>query len=129
MALGSWYSRVKSWQANRANLNILYLQYADIRTDLVAALKEIAAFCEIPLNQQRLDCTIGRSQLDYMKRYAVQFDFAKQLALESNIVDQGFLRSGNIGDRGDYFSPQQVEQFQQLYVRYFQMELSNCAGA
>lgn len=130
LAFGSWFDHVRAWQANRAGLNVLYLRYEALKVNPTAAIQNIATFCALPLDQARLERTVERSSLEYMKAHAGKFDFASQIIAEQEAVrirldeERTFLGSGEIGGWSAYLSPEQLAEYREAYLRRFHVEPS-----
>jgi aryl sulfotransferase len=66
----SFWDNAASWWAVRHLPNVLLLHYADLKADLPAAVRRIAAFLEIDLDPQTLEAVLRHTSFAHMKAHA-----------------------------------------------------------
>jgi hypothetical protein len=71
---GSWFNHVAGWWARRNDPNVLILRYEDLQRGPTGTIRRIAAFCNIPLSNERLARVLERSSFAFMKRYEDKID-------------------------------------------------------
>ncbi len=71
---GSWFDHVAGWWARRNDPNVLFLRYEDLQRGPTGTIRRIAAFCNIPLSNERLARVLERSSFAFMKRYEDKID-------------------------------------------------------
>ena len=117
VTFGTSFNHVRTWQANPANLNVLYLRYEEMQRDLPGTVCRIAEFCDIDLDNRKLERVLERSQFAFMHEHAPKFDFAYQFIAEQTMRDAKFLRKGESNGWTGYFSTEQLARFEQLERR------------
>lgn len=100
---GSWFEHILDWynQCMREPQNHLFLKYEDMYDDPEAAIRKIAAFLDIPLNEDTLADTLLRSSLKDMKINAS--------------IGLNHLRQGGYGGWRNVFTEQMNAIFDPLY--------------
>ena len=111
---GSYFDHVLPWwQASQQADNILFLKYEDMKQDLANAIRQIATFIDVPLNQEILDRVIAGSSFKAMtSNKKTNFDWVPQ----QEGVPKHF-RKGIVGDWRTQFSPEQSERLDALYAQ------------
>jgi len=108
--MDEWFRFNSEWLENESKLDILYLHYEDIIADKENIIKKIAAFCNIPLNEEILQRTIERSSLSYMKKHETKFgeqpDHWK--------VFNNFIRKGKAGEGRSLLTQDQRSKYNGL---------------
>ncbi|MFP2903569.1 sulfotransferase domain-containing protein [Pyxidicoccus sp. 3LFB2] len=89
-----WFEYMRSWLPHRHDDNVLWVRYEDLRTDLEGQVRRIAAFCGIPLEEERLGDILHKSGFEYMKLHESKFDF--RLAMYEQ-PEGSFIRKGGSG--------------------------------
>lgn len=69
-----YWSFIKSFWRQRDRDDVLLLCYEDMKQDLQSAIKTIASFCEIDLNQGLLEIVSRQSGLEFMLSQKEKFD-------------------------------------------------------
>lgn len=91
-----WFAYMRSWLPHRHDANVLWVRYEDLRDDLEAQVRRIAAFCGIPIEEERLGDILHKCGFAYMKQHDAKFDFRTALF---EPVAEGFIRQGGSGER------------------------------
>ncbi len=78
---GYWH-HLNSWWAQRDNPDVLLLSYEQMNAQPEAAIRKVAGFCRLPVDDARIALALERSSLAYMLAYKDRFDDAI-LRLES----------------------------------------------
>jgi len=108
--MDEWFRFNSEWLENESKLDILYLHYEDIIADKENIIKKIAAFCNIPLNEEILQRTIERSSLSFMKKHETKFgeqpDHWK--------VFNNFIRKGKAGEGRSLLTQDQRSKYNGL---------------
>ncbi|MFP2927667.1 sulfotransferase domain-containing protein [Pyxidicoccus sp. 3LG] len=89
-----WFEYMRSWLPHRHDDNVLWVRYEDLRDDLEGQVRRIAAFCGIPLEEERLGDILHKSSFDYMKQHESKFDFRLAMFDQS---EGSFIRKGGSG--------------------------------
>ena len=83
---GYWYHLI-SWWEQRHNPDVLLLCYEDMKADLPSAVKKIACFMGIELDESLLDIVLRQSSREFMLAHKQQFN-------EHHIRELGGKRAG-----------------------------------
>jgi hypothetical protein len=89
---GSWAEHVLPWLEHRNDPNVLLLSYEEMRANPTEALRRIARFSGITLNEAQIPLLVEQSSLETMKKLELKFDprFARRRP--------NFIRNGNPGE-------------------------------
>lgn len=66
----SFWENVRSWWAIRTLPNVLFIHYANLKRDLPAQMRRIAAFLEIPIDETRWEAMLEHCSFAWMKKHA-----------------------------------------------------------
>jgi hypothetical protein len=108
---GSWYDHVLGWWKYRNYPNVLFLKYEDRLTNPHSDVCQIADFIGIQLTEEEVEAVVKKSRFDQMKTN--QFVNGSWLKRDPDSV--GHLRKGKIGDWMNYFTDEQLSDFNQQY--------------
>jgi len=89
----NWFSFTQAWLKNTYGLNILYVNYADLKNDFDNSLKRIAAFLEVELTDEIAQRVKERSSFEFMKAHEEKFG---EQPRDKRVYDQ-FIREGKVG--------------------------------
>lgn len=70
----SYWRHLQSWWPQRTRPDVLMLCYESMLADPEAAIRRIAAFIGVPLDDALLRLTLEHSSVDFMRAHARQFD-------------------------------------------------------
>jgi aryl sulfotransferase len=65
-----FWENVRSWWEVRHLPNVLLVHFANLKADMAAEIRRIAAFLEIPINEQVWPRILEHCSFDYMKAHA-----------------------------------------------------------
>ena len=103
---GNWFDHTIGWWALRHLPNVIIFTYEDMLKDTKGAVKRLAAFLGKSLTEEVIDTIVHHVSFDQMKTNpSVNFSTSANFNLE--IVP--FIRKGQVGDWGNYFSKEQNE--------------------
>jgi hypothetical protein len=98
-SFGSWYDYMRSWMPHRTDANVLWVRYEDMRQDLGAQARRVAAFLGIPVLEERMTDILEKCSFAYMKRHDPKFDFRLTMHEDS---PGNFIRQGGSGERRQF---------------------------
>ncbi|WP_163998634.1 sulfotransferase domain-containing protein [Pyxidicoccus caerfyrddinensis] len=98
-SFGSWYDYMRSWMPHRTDANVLWVRYEDMRQDLGAQARRVAAFLGIPVPEERMADILEKCSFAYMKRHDPKFDFRLTMHEDS---PGNFIRQGGSGERRQF---------------------------
>jgi hypothetical protein len=103
----SYWSHLVSWWDQRDNPDILLLSYEHMTDDPETNIRDVAAFCGIPLDDALLALTLERSSLAYMLAHKDRFDDAMMRRLSEERCglppgsDSAKVAKGGVGGHKD----------------------------
>ncbi|NMO13601.1 sulfotransferase domain-containing protein [Pyxidicoccus fallax] len=90
----NWFTYMRSWLPHRHDDNVLWVRYEDLRENLEAQVRRIAAFCGIPLQEERMGDILHKCSFAYMKERETKFDFRLSMY---EPLEGSFIRKGGSG--------------------------------
>lgn len=99
-----FWSHTRSWWAVRGLPNVLFLHFSEMKRDMPAAIRRIAAFLDIPIDPGRWPAILEHCSFDWMKRHARQ-----SVPLGGALWDAGaetFIHRGVNGRWQDTLTPE-----------------------
>lgn len=94
-AFRDWFEYMRGWMPHRHDANVLWVRYEDLRADLEGQVRRIAAFCGLPLEEERMGDILHKCGFEYMKQHDAKFDF-RQVVYDAP-ERGGFIRRGGVG--------------------------------
>lgn len=94
---GSWVKHVSRWFTYAERGNVLVISYDDVITDPRRALRGVARFCEIEVDEQTLDVAAEAISFEAMKSLETKFDHINEILIERRMQQGMFIRSGLSG--------------------------------
>jgi hypothetical protein len=97
LAAGAWYRNIRSWWPYHNHPNVLWLRYADMKSDPGAAIERIRAFLGWPLDEALRARVLEYCSFAWMKAHNEKFtpnDGTEQPLFKSG----AFIRKGEVGD-------------------------------
>ena len=98
-----YWSHLLSWWAQRDNPDVLLMSYEHMIADPELAIRRVAAFCRIALDDRLLALTLEHSSIDFMLRHKDRFDDAMMRAMSEKLCDlppgsdSAKVRKGGVG--------------------------------
>lgn len=108
----SYWSHLLSWWGQRDNPNVLIFSYEHMCDAPEAHIRKLAAFCDLPLDDELLALTLERSSLPYMLQHKDRFDDAMMRNLSEVRLglppgsDSAKVRKGGAGGGRQELSPE-----------------------
>jgi hypothetical protein len=99
----SYWSHLLSWWAERDNQSVLLLSYEYMIDQPEAALRRLAAFCDLSLDDDLLALTLERTSLAFMLQHKDRFDDAMMRKMSEERCnlppgsDSAKVREGRVG--------------------------------
>ena len=101
------------WQASQKNNNILFLKYEDMKYDHAGNVAKLASFLDIQADSQLIETVVRLSSFQSMtSNEATNFEWVPQKAGTPK-----HFRKGDVGDWRNYFSIEQSQQMDDLYLK------------
>jgi len=112
----TWFKHLESWWPHRKDPNVLHVRYEDLVRDREGQIRRIAAFCGIPINEERMGDILEKTGFAYMKQHDAKFDvripFYGAPGSRSN-----FIRKGRVGSGGEELTPAHRAQVQERVAK------------
>ena len=109
---GSYFEHILEWWALSNNKNVLFVKYEDLKKDLKSQTKIIAEFLDLNLSDEEAEAVAGKCTFKTMKTNPDGLTKALDKFFKKNT---SYFRKGSVGDWKNYFSNEQLEQFQKFY--------------
>ncbi|KAL0984495.1 hypothetical protein UPYG_G00142240 [Umbra pygmaea] len=116
LAWGSWYDHVKGYWKERKKNNILYVFYEDMKENPRREVERIMHYLDMSLGYDVISHIVELTSFKSMKENPM----ANYSSMPTPIFDQSispFMRKGEVGDWTNYFSPAQIQMFDDDYKR------------
>jgi len=92
-AASGYWAHLVSWWEQRENPQVLVLSYQQMTADPQAAIRRVAGFCGLPLDDALLALTLERSSIAYMLAHKDRFD--------DRLMREASERRGDLPPGGD----------------------------
>ncbi|MBI1181105.1 MAG: sulfotransferase domain-containing protein [Alphaproteobacteria bacterium] len=105
-----FWENVRSWWAVRDLPNVLMVHFDDLKRDMPGEIRRIAAFLDIPVDEDRFPAIVEHCGFDYMKRHA-----AMSAPLGGAFWDGGaatFINKGTNGRWRDVLTQDDVARYE-----------------
>jgi hypothetical protein len=101
------------WQAGQKDERILFMKYEDMKHDQAGSIAKLAAFLDIQADRQLIEKVVALSDFESMKSgETTNFNWIPQKADKPK-----HFRKGDIGDWRNYFSAEQSQQMDELFMQ------------
>lgn len=115
------WSYFRGWWAIRGLPNILVLHYADIIADRANAIRRIAAFLDIPVDEAKLPAMVRHCSLEHMRDVAADDMFINFVFRDG---PRTFMNKGSNGRWRDVLSQAEIDKCDQLAARELPADLA-----
>lgn len=106
----NYWAHFISWWEQIDNPDVLLLSYEHMNDDPALAVRRLAAFCDLPLDDQLLELTLERSSIDFMLAHKDRFDDLMMREVSERKCglppgsDSAKVRKGGVGGYRDVLS-------------------------
>ena len=117
-----YWAHLLSWWGQRYNPDVLLLTYEHMIDDPESAVRRLAAFCGIPLDDALLSLTLERSSFTYMMAHKDHFSEAMGRQMSETRAglppgsDSAKVRQGGVGGHRDAISPALSERMDRMWA-------------
>lgn len=108
----NWFTFNRDWLVNKNKLNILYLKYEDLTTDLDSCIMKISQFLELDPKSINMKRVHERCSFKYMKKH--EDKFGEQPVEKPEFVYNQFIREGKSGSGKQKLSTEQVQLLEKI---------------
>lgn len=110
----SFWENIKTWWEIRELANVQMIHFADLKRDMPAQMRKLAAFLEIPINEDKWDAIVEHCTFDYMKKNA-----GKSVPLGGAFWDAGasvFIHKGVNGRWKDVLTAEDNATYERMAI-------------
>lgn len=110
----SFWENVRSWWTIRQLPNVFFLHFTELKTDMPRAIRRLASYLEIPINESRWEAIVEHCSFDYMKRNAT-----RSVPLGGAFWDGGaatFIHKGVNGRWHNTLSEKDVSRYETMAI-------------
>ncbi|MBN1306115.1 MAG: sulfotransferase domain-containing protein [Anaerolineales bacterium] len=118
-----FWEHILSWWQLRSLPNVRLFHFSNLKRDMPAEIRRMAAFLEIPIDAAIWEAVLGHCSFDYMKAHA-----ARSVPFGGDIFEGGaeaFMHKGTNGRWRDILTPQEVWQYEALAVEKLGEDCAN----
>jgi aryl sulfotransferase len=108
----SFFENALTWWRYRHLPNILFIHFADLKTDLAGSLQEIANFLEIPLPNERIPDLLEKLSFSGLKDRAVAGQSIRVPDFMFQEGSKSFFHKGTNGRWNGVLTEKQLEQYE-----------------
>ena len=106
---GDYFDHVLGWWTHKDDENVLFLKYEDMKKNLSSVVRQIAEFIGCSgVTQETIDEIVSRTTFQNMK---------DDTTANYSWKVPNFLRKGEVGDWKNYFTPEQSQEFDEVYAK------------
>ena len=116
LVYGDYFDWYMDWNKYRNNSNVMFVHFEDMKENLEAAIRNLAAFIGKPLTDEKNNDIVKYCEFDSMQK-----DTAK-ISKFVNTEISPFMRKGTVGDWKNYFSQEQSDFIDTKYEATIQKE-------
>lgn len=128
-ARGDYWAHLHSWWLRRNDPDVLFLAYEHMKHDLTGTIRKVAAFMDIPLDDQLLAVTEKHASLAFMQEHKDRFD--DKLLRDRGVLvaglptdcDSSKVRVGKVGESRQQLSPETAAKMDAIWKQRITAEL------
>lgn len=109
----NWFTFTKAWLTNVYGLNVLFVNYADLKNNFDDSLNRISEFLGVKLTDKILQRVKDRSSFEFMKKHEDKFG---EQPTDKRIYNQ-FIRKGEVGS-DKALSQDQRKHLNEMYNQF-----------
>jgi hypothetical protein len=106
-SFGSWYNHLRNW-IKKANNNILFISYEDLKTNTNMELVKICNFIGLEFNEENINCAVENSSFTNMKKLEEKYGHYNDTRTETGKSTQ-FVRKGS-SKKSDFTFSEKLEK-------------------
>jgi hypothetical protein len=116
-----YWHHVASWWQQRARPDILMLCYEDMKADLPSAVRRIAGFIGLKLDEELLEIVVRQSSIEFMNQHRAKYDdhLVRQARNFSRGIPPGGesakVRGGRVGDHAFELSARTCKELDAIW--------------
>jgi aryl sulfotransferase len=107
-----FWENVRSWWEIRHLPNVKLIHFQALKEDLPGEMRRMAAFLDIPIDEDRWDAIVEHCSFDYMKKHATISTPLGGIFWEGGA--ETFVHKGVNGRWRDRLSPEEIEKYERL---------------
>ena len=110
----SLWENIRSWWAIRDLPNVLFVHFANLKSDMEGEIRKISAFLDIPIDESQWPAIVEHCSFDYMKANATQSVPLGGIFWEGGA--QTFIHKGKNGRWRDVLTEAESQKYEKLAV-------------
>jgi len=116
-----YWHHLASWWEHRDDDNVLLLSYEGMKDDPAGAIERVAAFCDIPLDNELLSLTLEHSSLEFMLKHKDKFDDLLMREMSERAAglppgsDSAKVREGRVGSHRQVLSASVQDEMARIW--------------
>ena len=118
-----FWENVRSWWEIRHLPNVMFVHYGSLKADMPGQMRQIAAFLDIEVQEDRWESIVEYCSFDWMKQNAT-----KSVPLGGAFWDAGaqvFINKGTNGRWRDELPAEESAQYEQMAIEQLGAECAN----
>lgn len=112
---GSWFLHMAGWLEQKAQPNILFLNYEDMKKDLAGTIEKIVNFCDLKVEPEQMPRILERCSFEYMKNHQDKMDIVSLTLANKGLTPNQLIRKGEAGQGAKQLDEAQRAEFKKLY--------------
>lgn len=113
--LSSFWNNLRGWWAIRHFPNVLLLHFANLKRDMPGEIRRVAAFLDVPIDEERWDAILEYCSFDWMKANADKVTPGGGSHWEGG--GRTFINRGVNGRWKDTLTPEEIADYEARAVR------------
>lgn len=106
-----YWSHILSWWQIKDLPNVMLLHFSNLKSDMPGAIRRIATFLEIAIDETKWDAILEHCSFDYMKAHAAQSVPFGGILFEGGA--ETFMHKGINGRWRDILTPEDIQLYEQ----------------
>jgi len=110
-----YWPNIQTWWDIRSAPNVMLVHYNDLKADMPAEMRRIAAFLEIPINEAKWAHIVNHCTFDYMKANAETLSPFLNDMFEGGL--KSFVHKGTNNRWRDVLTPEDIRKYEDTALR------------
>lgn len=115
VAYGGWFDHISDWLRQKENKHILFLSYEEMIDNPRRVIEQIASFCDIPMDPEKMERVLHRTSFDFMKEHKALIDMVSLRKPMGKDVPLNLIREGKTGMGHNALSQSQKDAYQRAF--------------
>jgi len=116
---GSWFAHVSGWTANPENLNVLFVRFEDLVSDLRISIERIAGFCSLPVRSTEWPRILHNCSFAFMRQHEAKLDIKTRRSFRLQADEDHFIWKGKTGEWRSHLDTPMADAYQLAFQKSF----------